>query len=101
MENKDSSIEKKTVDINNRTNVEHIIKETIISVQKLTIKADELADELEKIDSLQSVEILLKLEQAFSVMFDDEELQAENWTHVTKITDMVIDKWREQHHGHQ
>jgi len=68
------------------------VKELIIQVHRTDMQPEELAEDLSNLDSIQTIELVVKLEEAFGVMIDVDELAAENYESVSRIVKLIMDK---------
>lgn len=75
--------------------VEQKVRELIIEVHKLAVQPAELNEDMSQLDSVQTVELVVKLEETFGIVLDDAELNAENFKQVSNIVTVVLSKMEE------
>ncbi|KAA0782851.1 phosphopantetheine-binding protein [Bacillus cereus] len=66
------------------------ILEEILEIEREILFDEDLS--MVGLDSLNSVNLILSLEETFNIQFEDEELLFENFTTVSKIVDMIDEK---------
>lgn len=71
------------------SSVEAKIREAIVRSHRLDVDPGALSDELTELDSLQTLELIVALEEEFEVIFEDDDLDFENFESVTTIAALV------------
>lgn len=72
------------------------VKEIIIKVQHSNIEPDELSNELDEFDSLQTLELVTALEEEFNITIEDSDLDWDNFQSIASITELVQSKMEEK-----
>lgn len=72
--------------------IERRIRELIIEVHNLEIELESLPDNISELDSVQTIALVVKLEEEFGIMFDNDELLVENFETVSKIVEQITNK---------
>ncbi|MFF2482997.1 acyl carrier protein [Paenibacillus sp. NPDC058071] len=80
--------------MNDSMSIEQTIKEKIKEI--LALPTTELDNHLELgalgLDSMKSIQLIVQLEERFSLAFDDEELLFENFSTIEKITQKINER---------
>lgn len=69
--------------------IEAKIREAVVRAHRLDVDPGALSDELTELDSLQTLELIVALEEAFDIDFEDEDLDFENFESVTTLVTLV------------
>ena len=78
-----------------KSEIERKVRELIVDIHHLSVKPEELSDEMSQLDSIQSIELVIMLERTFDIMFDDNELIATNYETISNIVENVVKKLEE------
>jgi len=79
-----------------KTDIEIIVKETLVNILKLDLHAEELSantliiEEL-NLNSSSFIEVQVALEDAFMIEIDDENLDISNFHSISSLVDMIDD----------
>lgn len=76
-----------------RLDVLEKVKTRVLETLKVSENIDENEDlTLKGLDSIKTVELIVDLEEAFEIAFQDEEMLTENFISISKITDRILTK---------